>query len=47
MHGVEKLLNATFAGGGVIYLQNLPLKQVVYDLHVDTLFIWHSLSFLY
>ena len=26
-------------GGGVLYLQNLPLRQVGYDLHVDTLFI--------
>ena len=34
-------------GGGVLYLQNLPLKQVGYDLHVDTLFIAHGLSFLY
>ena len=40
--GVHQLLNATFEGGGVLlYLQNLPLKQVGYDLHVhvDTLFI--------
>ena len=50
--GVQKLLNAIFAGGGgggggILYLQNIPLMQVVYDLHVDTLFILHGLSFLY
>ena len=32
--GVQQLLNAAFARGGLLYLQNLPLKQVGYDLHV-------------
>ena len=40
--GVEKLLNATFAGGGgVIYLQNLPLEQVGYLTLDDILQIRH------
>ena len=39
LHGGTATIKRYICGGGLLYLQNLPLKQVGYDLHVDTLFI--------
>ena len=34
-------------GGGTSLTKSTIKASWIYDLHVDTLFIWHTLSFLY